>query len=126
MPEVKYPRTPHLFGSRGTEDDKHLSAEESAQFAADPSLIVEEKLDGTNVGIHFTTGMIGEQQEPVLRTLFDPENDLARSTPHQESPPADLRNCGRTCRVKWTIFLSPILKVNSSSRFLACPAPRPV
>jgi hypothetical protein len=21
---VKYPRTPHLFGSRGTDDDKHL------------------------------------------------------------------------------------------------------
>ena len=51
---VKYPRTPHLYGSRGTEDDKHLSARHSAAFAADPSLVVEEKLDGTNVGIHFT------------------------------------------------------------------------
>ena len=52
---VKYPRTPHLFGSRGTDDDKHLSPAESAAFIADASLIVEEKLDGTNVGIHFTT-----------------------------------------------------------------------
>ena len=52
---VKYPRTPHLFGSRGTDDDKHLSAADSAQFIADTSLIVEEKLDGTNVGIHFTS-----------------------------------------------------------------------
>ncbi|QEL13412.1 RNA ligase family protein [Limnoglobus roseus] len=51
---VKYPRTPHLFGSRGTDDDKHLSARQSAAFIADPSLVVEEKLDGTNVGIHFT------------------------------------------------------------------------
>lgn len=51
---VKYPRTPHLFGSRGTADDKHLSPRESAAFAADPSLVVEEKLDGTNVGVHFT------------------------------------------------------------------------
>jgi hypothetical protein len=50
---IKYPRTPHLFGSRGTDDDKHLGSEESANFIADPSLIVEEKLDGTNVGIHF-------------------------------------------------------------------------
>ncbi len=50
----KYPRTPHLFGSRGTEDDKHLGCDESEAFIADPSLIVEEKLDGTNVGIHFT------------------------------------------------------------------------
>jgi hypothetical protein len=52
---TKYPRTPHLFGSRGTDDDKHLGHQESLDFIADPSLIVEEKLDGTNVGIHFTT-----------------------------------------------------------------------
>lgn len=50
---VKYPRTPHLFGSKGTDDDKHLGSAESLQFIADNSLIVEEKLDGTNVGIHF-------------------------------------------------------------------------
>jgi len=51
---VKYPRTPHLFGSRGTDDDKHLGDAESARFLAEESLIVEEKLDGTNVGVHFT------------------------------------------------------------------------
>lgn len=51
---VKYPRTPHLFGSKGTDDDKHLGEEESQQFLADESLIVEEKIDGTNVGIHFS------------------------------------------------------------------------
>ena len=52
---IKYPRTPHLFGSRGTDDDRHLGRAESEAFIADTSLIVEEKLDGTNVGIHFTT-----------------------------------------------------------------------
>ena len=52
---IKYPRTPHLFGSKGTDDDKHLSRAESERFIADPSLIVGEKIDGTNVGIHFTT-----------------------------------------------------------------------
>ena len=52
---IKFPRTPHLFGSSGTDDDKHLGRKESATFIANPSLIVEEKLDGTNVGIHFTT-----------------------------------------------------------------------
>lgn len=51
---VKYPRTPHLFGSRGTADDKHLGDAESLRFLADPSLVVEEKLDGTNVGLHFS------------------------------------------------------------------------
>ncbi len=50
---VKYPRTPHLFGSKGTDDDKHLGEAESSRFIADESLIVEEKIDGTNVGIHF-------------------------------------------------------------------------
>ena len=50
---TKYPRTPHLFGSKGTDDDKHLGREESEAFIDVPSLIVEEKLDGTNVGIHF-------------------------------------------------------------------------
>jgi hypothetical protein len=52
---TKYPRTPHLFGSRGTDDDKHLSEAESLALLANDSLIVEEKLDGTNVGIHFTS-----------------------------------------------------------------------
>jgi hypothetical protein len=51
---VKYPRTPHLFGSKGTDDDKNLGPDESRAFIADSSLIVEEKLDGTNVGIHFS------------------------------------------------------------------------
>lgn len=59
---VKYPRTPHLFGSRGTADDKHLSDEDSRRFVDDPSLIVEEKIDGTNVGIHF-----GDDGEMVLQ-----------------------------------------------------------
>jgi hypothetical protein len=52
---IKYPRTPHLFGSRGTDGDKHLGQRESLDFIADASLIIEEKLDGTNVGIHFTS-----------------------------------------------------------------------
>lgn len=50
---IKYPRTPHLFGAKGTDDDKRLNMRESEAFVRDPSLIVEEKLDGTNVGIHF-------------------------------------------------------------------------
>ena len=49
----KYPRTPHLFGSAGTADDRHLDERDSRALLADPSLIVEEKVDGTNVGLHF-------------------------------------------------------------------------
>ncbi len=51
---VKYPRTPHLFGSIGTDDDKHMGEAESQNFVADPALISEEKCDGANSGIHFT------------------------------------------------------------------------
>ena len=49
----KYPRTPHLAGSEGTSDDKRLGTADTALILSDPSLVVEEKLDGTNVGIHF-------------------------------------------------------------------------
>jgi hypothetical protein len=38
----------------GTADDKHLDERESLRFIADESLIVEEKIDGTNVGLHFS------------------------------------------------------------------------
>jgi len=51
---IKYPRTPHLFGSKGTDDDKNMGEDESGEFIADESLIVEEKIDGTNVGIRFS------------------------------------------------------------------------
>lgn len=50
---IKYPRTPHLFGGKGTADDKYLSRAASLAMLQDRSLIVEEKIDGTNVGIHF-------------------------------------------------------------------------
>jgi RNA ligase len=75
---VKYPRTPHLFGSKGTDDDKHLGESESRQFIADESLIVEEKLDGTNVGIHFTAegGMILQCRGHLITEGMHPQYDL--------------------------------------------------
>jgi len=75
---VKYPRTPHLFGSRGTDDDRHLNAAESAAFLRDPSLIVEEKLDGTNVGIHFAKhgGMVLQCRGHEITEGMHPQYDL--------------------------------------------------
>jgi hypothetical protein len=75
---TKYPRTPHLFGSRGTDDDKHLSDKESLDFLADDSLIVEEKLDGTNVGIHFTSAgrMVLQCRGHEITTGMHPQYDL--------------------------------------------------
>ena len=75
---VKYPRTPHLFGSTGTDDDKHLDEAESRRFLADPSLIVEEKLDGTNVGIHFTSSgtMLLQCRGHLITEGMHPQYDL--------------------------------------------------
>ncbi|MBI3822321.1 MAG: RNA ligase family protein [Planctomycetes bacterium] len=75
---VKYPRTPHLFGSKGTDDDKHLNEAESNQFIADESLIVEEKIDGTNVGIHFTPDgkMVLQCRGHLITQGMHPQYDL--------------------------------------------------
>jgi len=75
---VKYPRTPHLFGARGTDDDKRMGPEDSARFVGDPTLIVEEKLDGTNVGIHFTTGgrMVLQCRGHEITEGMHPQYDL--------------------------------------------------
>lgn len=75
---VKYPRTPHLFGSKGTEDDKHLGEVESRRFLADESLIVEEKIDGTNVGIHFTPAgeMVLQCRGHLITAGMHPQYDL--------------------------------------------------
>src|SRR5207342_27709 len=75
---VKYPRTPHLFGSKGTDDDKHLGEAESVEFIADKSLIVEEKIDGTNVGIHFTSAgqMVLQCRGHLISQGMHPQYDL--------------------------------------------------
>jgi len=75
---VKYPRTPHLFGSQGADDDKHLGEAESNEFIADESLIVEEKIDGTNVGIHFTSAgqMVLQCRGHLITEGMHPQYDL--------------------------------------------------
>jgi len=75
---IKYPRTPHLFGSQGTPDDKHLSETDSNRFIADESLIIEEKIDGTNVGIHFTTDgqMVLQCRGHLITEGMHPQYDL--------------------------------------------------
>lgn len=75
---VKYPRTPHLFGSQGTDDDKHLGETESNSIISDPSLIVEEKIDGTNVGIHFGSDgqMVLQCRGHLITEGMHPQYDL--------------------------------------------------
>lgn len=75
---IKYPRTPHLFESKGTDDDKHLNEEESQQFIADGSLIVEEKIDGTNAGIHFAANgeLVLQCRGHLITKGMHPQYDL--------------------------------------------------
>jgi hypothetical protein len=75
---IKYPRTPHLFGSKGTDDDKHLGEAESERFIADASLIVEEKIDGTNVGVHFTSAgeLVLQCRGHLITEGMHPQYDL--------------------------------------------------
>ena len=96
---IKYPRTLHLFGSKGTDDDKHLGREESEAFIAEPSLIVEEKLDGTNVGIHFTTAnrMVLQCRGHEITEGMHPQYDLFK---------------------QWTSVKRPVLEKMLASRFI--------
>ena len=96
---IKYPRTPHLFGSRGTDDDRHLGRKESAAFIADPSLIVEEKLDGTNVGIHFTTRgrMVLQCRGHEITEGMHPQYDLLK---------------------QWTSVKRPVLEAMLGNQFI--------
>ena len=75
---VKYPRTPHLFGSRGTDDDKHMNEADSLRLIADDSLIVEEKIDGTNVGLHFDSSgeMFLQCRGHLITEGMHPQYDL--------------------------------------------------
>lgn len=74
----KYPRTPHLVGSDGTADDKRLDRASSLRILADSSLIVEEKVDGTNVGIHFSTSgrMVLQCRGHEITAGMHPQYDL--------------------------------------------------
>jgi hypothetical protein len=96
---VKYPRTPHLFGSKGTDDDKHLGEAESARFVADDSLIVEEKLDGTNVRIHFTTDrrMVRQCRGHLITEGMHPQYDLFK---------------------QWAVVKRPVIEERIEDRFI--------
>ncbi len=96
---VKYPRTPHLFGSKGTDDDKHLGEADSLAIIRDETLIVEEKLDGTNVGLHFDrSGMLVLQCRGHLITEgMHPQYDLFK---------------------QWAIVKRPVLEERLGTQYL--------
>lgn len=73
---TKYPRTPHIFNSKGI-DDKYLNEKDSLAIINDDSLIIEEKLDGTNVGIHFEDNeLILQCRGHLITDGMHPQYDL--------------------------------------------------
>lgn len=96
---LKYPRTPHLFAARGTDDDKRLNQHESEAFISDPSLIVEEKLDGTNVGIHLTSAgrLVLQCRGHEITSGMHPQYDLFK---------------------QWTMGKRPVLEAMLADRFI--------
>lgn len=96
---VKYPRTPHLFGSSGTDDDKRLGPAASRHFLADQSLIVEEKLDGTNAGLHFSAAgeLVLQCRGHLITEGMHPQYDLFK---------------------QWATVKRPVLENRLEDRFL--------
>jgi hypothetical protein len=85
---IKYPRTPHLFAAAGTSDDKRLSVKESLRLIAEPSLVVEEKIDGTNVGIHFSDDnqLILQCRGHLITEGMHPQYDLFKRWASAKTP----------------------------------------
>src|SRR5688572_26897204 len=96
---VKYPRTPHLAGSAGTDDDRHLAERETERFLADPSLIIEEKLDGTNVGLHFTSAnkLVLQCRGHLITEGMHPQYDLFK---------------------QWAVVKRPVLEDRLTDRYI--------
>lgn len=77
----KYPRTPHLFGSERFDDDKRLGKISSLRLLHHPGLVIEEKVDGANVGIHFSShgALIIQCRGHELESGAHPQFDLLKS-----------------------------------------------
>ncbi len=70
-----YPTTPHLRGSRGTAGDVFLDVETTRRVLAECS-VVQEKLDGVNVGMRFAAGGV----QVVLKDRSPTSHELRRLT----------------------------------------------
>ena len=67
---IRFPRTPHLAWSGGTKprDDKVMSPEAVASFLASP-VVVEEKVDGANLGLSLADDVLRVQHRGDLVDL---------------------------------------------------------
>ena len=49
----QYPRTDHVAGSCVVDDDEKVDLKACAPWLKKYSVVIQEKVDGTNVGVHF-------------------------------------------------------------------------
>lgn len=80
---VKYPKTPHLWGSKMAADDKMLSEMLTNKLLATKNVdfIWESKLDGTNVGVSFDAAgeIVIQNRGHILQTGEHPQYNIFRS-----------------------------------------------
>lgn len=63
MPKFyKFPKTPHLRSSKVIDDDEIIGWDEFNKLATGRRVIIQEKLDGTSVGVHFE-----QKWQPILQ-----------------------------------------------------------
>jgi hypothetical protein len=60
--EYQFPRTPHLSGSSVVDDDRTMPTEQAAELCRTCEVVLQEKLDGTLVGVFFD-----ESGQPVCQ-----------------------------------------------------------
>jgi RNA ligase-like protein len=70
-----FPTTPHLRGSCGTWDDTFLD-QETTQRILSSALIVQEKIDGINIGFHLT----GNRLVVIHKDRVLPDREFGRLT----------------------------------------------
>src|SRR5260370_18266474 len=89
MPIVKYPRTPHISGSRlqpGDEDLEVIAREDLESR----SLVIEEKLDGSNSGISFNRDgalTLQSRGHALSGGPREGQSDLLKPWPNHHVPP---------------------------------------
>src|SRR5436189_285029 len=78
-PIFKYPRTPHITGSRIQPGDEDLKAV-GREVLAGRALVIEEKLDGSNSGVSFDADgtLILQSRGQVLRGAEGPAGAIEK------------------------------------------------
>ena len=68
---LKYPRTPHLEGSRLQEGDEDLS-QVQFDYVLGKNLVIEEKIDGANTAISFDGALNWNLSVYAERSYIEP------------------------------------------------------